>query len=47
MQQQNYDVLIVGAGPSGVAAAFRCHQQGLNYLVIESGARVFQGIANT
>ena len=47
MPQQNYDVLIIGAGPSGVAAAYRCHQQGLSYLVIESGKRVFQGIANT
>jgi thioredoxin reductase len=47
MPQQDYDVLIVGAGPAGIAAAYRCHQQGLSYLVIESGNRVFQGIANT
>ncbi len=41
------DVLIVGGGPAGVAAAYLCHKQGLNYLIIESGKGVFQGIANT
>ncbi|NOY14257.1 MAG: NAD(P)-binding domain-containing protein [Deltaproteobacteria bacterium] len=47
MSHQNYDVLIVGAGPAGVAAAYLCHRQGLSYLLIESGKRVFQGIATT
>ena len=42
-----YDVLIVGGGPAGVAAAYLCHKKGLNYLLIESGKGIFQGIANT
>lgn len=42
-----HDVLIVGGGPAGVAAAYLCHKYGLSYLVLESGKTVFQGIANT
>jgi len=42
-----YDVLIVGGGPAGLAAAYLCHKHGLSYLVLESGKTVFQGIANT
>jgi len=42
-----YDVLIVGGGPAGIAAAFICQKTGLNYLVIEAGKAVFQGIATT
>ena len=45
--QQKFDVLIVGGGPGGVAAAYLCHKSGLSHLVIESGKAVFQGIANT
>ena len=32
-----YDVLIVGAGASGLGAANRAHELGLNYVVIEQG----------
>lgn len=42
-----YDVLVIGGGPAGVAAAYLCHKAGLSYLVIEQGKTVFQGIANT
>lgn len=42
-----YDVLIVGGGPAGLAAAYLCHKHGLSYLVLESGKAIFQGIANT
>ncbi len=44
---RNYDVLIIGGGPAGVATAYLCHKHGLSYLVLESGKTVFQGIANT
>lgn len=44
---QKYDVLIVGGGPGGVAAAYLCHRNGLSHLLIESGKSIFQGIANT
>ena len=45
--QHKYDVLIVGGGPGGVAAAYLCHKNGLSHLVIEGGKSIFQGIANT
>jgi thioredoxin reductase len=44
---QVYDVVIVGGGPAGVAAAYLCHKSNLSYLLIEQGKTVFQGIANT
>lgn len=34
------DVLIVGAGPSGLATAIAAKQQGLDYVVVEKGALV-------
>src|SRR6185295_16552228 len=34
------DVLIVGAGPSGLSAAIACKQRGLDYQVIEQGVLV-------
>src|SRR5688572_20994364 len=34
------DVLIVGAGPSGLATAIAAKQQGLDYVVIEKGVLV-------
>jgi thioredoxin reductase len=44
---QRYDVIIVGGGPGGVAAAYLCHKQGLSHLLIESGKGVFHGISTT
>lgn len=32
-----YDVLIIGAGPIGIACALQCKKQGLSYIVIEKG----------
>lgn len=34
------DVLIVGAGPSGLATAIACRHHGLDYMVLEQGALV-------
>src|SRR4051812_27696194 len=34
------DVLIIGAGPSGLSAAIACKQRGLDYQVIEQGVLV-------
>src|SRR5437867_6949865 len=34
------DVLIVGAGPSGLATAIAAKQQGLDYALVEKGALV-------
>ncbi|MEZ5292626.1 MAG: YpdA family putative bacillithiol disulfide reductase [Vicinamibacterales bacterium] len=34
------DVLIIGAGPSGLATAIACRHHGLDYLVVEQGALV-------
>jgi len=42
-----HDVLIIGAGPAGIASALLCKRHGLAYQVLESGKAVFQGIANT
>lgn len=42
-----YDIVIVGGGPAGVAAAYLCHKHSLGYLLVESGKNIFQGIANT
>jgi thioredoxin reductase (NADPH) len=35
-----YDVLIVGAGPAGLAAAIAAREHGLDYVVLEKGALV-------
>lgn len=44
---QLYELIIVGAGPAGVAAALLCKKHGISYLIIESGGDIFAGIANS
>ncbi|WP_316823404.1 YpdA family putative bacillithiol disulfide reductase [Pedobacter gandavensis] len=36
----NYDVLIIGAGPIGMACAIEAKKAGLNYVIVEKGALV-------
>ncbi len=40
MKQDVYDVLIVGAGPIGIACALEAQKAGLHYMVIEKGPLV-------
>src|SRR5213596_617639 len=42
MNHQEFDLLIIGAGPAGLSAADAAAREGLDYLVIEKGT-----IANT
>ena len=32
-----FDLIIIGAGPAGITAAYQAKQHGLNYLVIDKG----------
>ena len=36
------DVIIIGAGPTGLACAIEAEQSGLDYLVIEKGCMLIQ-----
>ena len=36
--QKNFDVLIIGAGPIGIACALQSKKKGLTYVVLEKGA---------
>ncbi len=38
--QKEYDVIIIGAGPIGLASAIEAEKNGMNYLVIEKGCLV-------
>ena len=40
MKMENYDVVIIGAGPIGLACAIACEKKKLSYVVIEKGALV-------
>ncbi|MDZ7580866.1 MAG: NAD(P)-binding domain-containing protein [Deltaproteobacteria bacterium] len=42
-----YDVVIVGAGPGGLACAIQAKQMGLRYVLLEKGSEVFQGIIDS
>ena len=35
-----YDIIIIGAGPIGLACGLEAKKQGLNYLIIEKGCLV-------
>ncbi|GGW65858.1 thioredoxin reductase (NADPH) [Winogradskyella epiphytica] len=38
LKKEDLDVLIIGAGPIGIACALECKKQNLSYLVLEKGA---------
>jgi thioredoxin reductase len=40
---ETYDVAIVGAGPGGLACAFKAKEMGLSYVVLEKGESILQG----
>jgi thioredoxin reductase len=42
-----WDVIIIGAGPGGIAAAVSAEQNGKTYVILEKGERVLQGIIET
>jgi thioredoxin reductase len=42
-----YDVVIVGAGPGGLASAIRAKEMGLSYVVLEKGESIFQAIIDS
>ena len=36
-----HDVVIVGAGPGGIACAIKASEKGLKYVVLEKGKTIF------
>lgn len=42
-----YDVVIVGAGPGGLASAIKAKEMGLSYVVLEKGESILQGIIDS
>lgn len=42
-----YDVVIIGAGPGGLACAIKAKELGLSYVLLEKGASVLQGIIDS
>lgn len=40
----DYDVVIIGTGPGGIAASVKAEELGLNYLVIEKGDDILAGM---
>ena len=44
---KNFDLLVVGAGPGGMAAGILAQKAGLSYLILEKGENPMQGIIDT
>ncbi len=42
--QSIFDIIIIGAGPGGVAAGILAQKGGASYIILEKGKSVFQGI---
>ena len=42
-----YDIVIIGAGPGGLAAGIKAAETGKSYIILEKGKRVLQGIIDS
>ena len=42
-----YDVVIIGAGPGGLACAIKAKELGQSCLILEKGTNVLQGIRDS
>lgn len=42
-----YDVVIIGAGPGGLACAIKAKELGLSYVILDKGTNVLQGIIDS
>lgn len=40
MENRDFDLIIVGGGPTGILCGWECQQAGLSYLILEKGALV-------
>ncbi len=47
MNSTKYDIVIIGAGPGGLAAGIKAKEAGKSYVIIEKGKKVFQGIIDS
>lgn len=44
---EHHDIIIIGAGPGGIAAAVKAKEADKSYVVLEKGARAMQGIIDS
>ncbi len=44
---KRYDIVIIGGGPGGIAAAVKAQEAGKSYVVLEKGPRPLQGIVDS
>jgi len=42
-----YDIVIIGAGPGGLAAGYQAAEAGKSYIIIEKGKKILQGIIDS
>lgn len=47
MNSTKHDIVIIGAGPGGLAAGIKAKEAGLSYVILEKGKKVFQGIIDS
>ena len=49
--KKDYDVIVIGAGPSGIKSALKCSKKGLKVLIIDSngnsGGQIYNAISET